>query len=167
MVSDCIWSQVCYLTVYILIVFYGSFFLVPSIPKYVPHFHFKWNPRHLKLWHLPSYSRNDLGKYSFITAYTVVIPENLSAVILTRELVYPNKTSQRSIPQTNKIDQGWEPILGVQPALDIQKKSGLWPQSKEAGRILTYCKWTYSIVSLIPTLNLEEIESFQIWMSFS
>lgn len=138
------------------------FFLVPSIPKYVPHFHFKWNPRHWKLWHLPSYSRNDLGKYSFITAYTVVIPENLSAVILTRELVFPNKTSQRSIPQTNKIDQGWEPILGVQPALDTQKKSGLWPQSKEAGRILTYCKWAYSIVSLIPTLNLEEIESFQI-----
>lgn len=103
-----------------------------------------------------------MGKYSFITAYTVVIPENLSAVILTRELVFPNKTCQRSIPQTNKIDQGWEPVLGVQPALNIQKKSGLWPQSKEVGRILTYCKWAYSIVSLIPTLNLEEIESFQI-----
>lgn len=98
--------------------------------------------------------------YSFITVYTVVIPENLSAVILTRVLALPNKISQRSVPQTNKIEWGWEPILGVQPGRDNQKKSGPWPQSKEVGRILTYCKWAHSIVSLLPALNLEEIESF-------
>ena len=143
------------------------FFPGSKFSQICPTFPLQMESQTLEILALPSYSRNDLGKYSFITAYTVVIPENLSAVILTRELVFPNKTSQRRILQTNKIDQGWEPILGVQPALDIQKKSGLWPQSKEAGRILTYCKWSCSIVSLIPTLNLEEIESFQIWMSFS
>ena len=121
---------------YILIVFYGSscsgskcsqvcstFPLQVEIPD-------TWNSGNYLL-----YSRKDFGKYSLITAYIVVIPENLSAVILTRLLTFLNKISQRSIPQTNKIDQGWEPTLGVQSVLDIQKKSGLWPQSKEVGRI--------------------------------
>lgn len=69
----------------------------------------------------------------------MTIPENLSAVILAIVLTFPNKSLQ-SIPQNNKIDLGQEPILGGQPALDIQKEAGLWPQSKKTGRILSYCK---------------------------
>lgn len=75
--------------------------------------------------------------------------------------------SLQSIPQNKKIDLGQEPILGGQPALDIQKEAGLWPQSKKTGRILSYCKWAHSIVSLLPSLNLDEMESILIWMSFS
>lgn len=152
---------------YILTIFYDYFCSGSKWVHVCSHFHSNWKYHILEIL---AATFSHLERFGQVQFYKCIRcwPYLKLQVLWYLPLCSRFQTkSLQSIPQNNKIDLGREPMLGGQPALDIQKESGLWPQWKETDRILSYCKWAHSIVSLLPSLNLDEMEPILIWIAFS